>query len=96
MALGDGRNEDLERERLDLQAMNSERFRHRFLERNRPWILQHLVELLTPRTLAMPGADGRPNVEYIRDVYNDLMKMGESGGTGGLGAGRGAGYESFD
>ena len=95
LALGKGRDADLEQERIELQAMNSERFRHRFLERNRPWILQHLVELLTPRTLEMPGPDGRPNIEYIRDVYNELMKMGETGGSGGeLGAGA-MGYSLF-
>jgi hypothetical protein len=77
LAIGEGRQEDLEQERLELQAMNSERFRHRFLERSRPWILQHLVELLTPRTLQMPGPDGRPEIEYVRDVYNELMNMGE-------------------
>merc|ERR1711937_600971 len=77
LAVGEGRQEDLEAERLELQAMNSERFRHRFLDRSRPWVLQHLVELPTPRTLQMPGADGRPVIEYIRDVYTDLMNMGE-------------------
>merc|ERR1719390_336072 len=77
LAVGEGRKEDLEAERLELQAMNSERFRHRFLDRSRPWVLQHLVELLTPRTLQMPGPDGRPEIEYVRDVYNELMNMGE-------------------
>merc|ERR1711871_1183468 len=77
LAIGEGRQEDLEAERLELQAMNSERFRHRFLDRSRPWVLQHLVELLTPRTLQMPGADGRPVIEYIRDVYMDLMHVGD-------------------
>merc|ERR1711871_1794974 len=77
LAVGEGRQEDLEAERLELQAMNSERFRHRFLDRSRPWVLQHLVELLTPRTLQMPGADGRPVIEYIRDVYTDLMNLAE-------------------
>lgn len=77
LAIGEGRQADLEQERLELQAMNSERFRHRFLERNRPWILQHLVELLTPRTLDQPGPDGRPAIEYVRDVYAELMAMGE-------------------
>merc|ERR1711871_1251611 len=77
LAIGEGRQEDLEAERLELQAMNSERFRHRFLDRSRPWVLQHLVELLTPRTLQMPGADGRPVIEYIRDVYTDLMNLAE-------------------
>ena len=77
LAVGEGRQADLEQERLELQALNSERFRHRFLERNRPWILQHLVELLTPRSLDQPGPDGRPTIEYVRDVYAELMAMGE-------------------
>ena len=77
LAIGEGRQADLEAERLELQALNSERFRHRFLDRSRPWVLQHLVELLTPRTLEMPGADGRPVIEYIRDVYHELMALGE-------------------
>ena len=59
LAIGEGRQQDLEQDRLELQVLNSDRFRHRFLERNRPWILQHLVELLTPRQLELPGADGR-------------------------------------
>mmetsp|Transcript_3163 Transcript_3163/g.5341 ORF Transcript_3163/g.5341 Transcript_3163/m.5341 type:complete len:649 (+) Transcript_3163:2-1948(+) len=77
LAVGEGRQADLEQERLELQALNSERFRHRFLERNRPWILQHLVELLTPRSLDQPGPDGRPAIEYVRDIYAELMAMGE-------------------
>jgi len=77
LAIGEGRQADLEAERLEQQALNSERFRHRFLDRSRPWVLQHLVELLTPRTLQMPGADGRPVIEYIRDVYQELMALGE-------------------
>jgi hypothetical protein len=77
LAIGEGRQQDLEQERMELQALNSERFRHRFLERNRPWILHHLVELLTPRSLETTGHDGRPVIEYVRDVYADLMSMGE-------------------
>eukprot|EP00599_Poterioochromonas_sp_BG-1_P003191 CAMPEP_0173133270 /NCGR_PEP_ID=MMETSP1105-20130129/630_1 /TAXON_ID=2985 /ORGANISM="Ochromonas sp., Strain BG-1" /LENGTH=1788 /DNA_ID=CAMNT_0014044913 /DNA_START=1672 /DNA_END=7038 /DNA_ORIENTATION=+ len=77
LAIGEGKQADLEQERLELQALNSERFRHRFLERNRPWILQHLVELLTPRSLEQPGPDGRPAIEYVRDIYAELMQMGE-------------------
>jgi hypothetical protein len=77
LAIGEGRQQDLEQEQLELQALSSERFRHRFLERNRPWILQHLVELLTPRSLAASNEDGRPVVEYIRDVYGELLQIGE-------------------
>merc|ERR1712054_384897 len=79
LALGESNQEDLEMTRLELQAMNSERFRHKFLERSRPWILQHLEELLTPRTLAKIGSDGRPNVDFVRDVYNGLLRMGDGG-----------------
>merc|ERR1711871_1035308 len=77
LAIGEGRQQDLEQERLELQALNSDRFRHRFLERNRPWILQHLVELLTPRQLDQKGPDDRPVIEYVRDVYSELMGIGE-------------------
>ncbi|KDO29856.1 hypothetical protein SPRG_19735 [Saprolegnia parasitica CBS 223.65] len=79
LAVGAGRQEDMEMERMEMAALNSERFRHRFMERNRPWILQHMVELFTPRTLQMPGPlhDGKPNIEYIRDIYNELLNMGE-------------------
>jgi hypothetical protein len=77
LAIGEGRQADLEQERLELQALNSERFRHRFLERNRPWILQHLVDLLTPRALEQEGPDKRPTIEYVRDVYAELLAMGE-------------------
>uniref|UniRef100_A0A7S4RD69 Uncharacterized protein n=1 Tax=Ditylum brightwellii TaxID=49249 RepID=A0A7S4RD69_9STRA len=77
LAIGEGRQADLEQERLELQALNSDRFRHRFLDRNRPWVLNHLVELITPRSLASVGPDGRPLTEFVRDVYSDLMAIGE-------------------
>ena len=35
------------------------------------------MELLTPRQLDQPGPDGRPVVEYVRDVYAELMAIGE-------------------
>lgn len=53
LAIGEGGDEELERERVELRALNSPRFRHKWLERNRPWLVQHLVELLTPRSLDM-------------------------------------------
>jgi hypothetical protein len=77
LAIGEGRQADLEQERMELQALNSERFRHRFIDRNRPWVLQHLSDLLTPRQLDTMGPDGRPVVEYVRDIYADLMAQGE-------------------
>ena len=80
LAIGEGRQEDLERERQEFLALNSETFRHKFMEKNRPWVLQHLVELITPRTLQDPeavGPDGRPLADYVRDVYSNLMTVGE-------------------
>ena len=77
LAVGEGRQADLEQERIELQALNNEQFRRRFLDRNRPWLLQHLVELITPSTLAVQGPDQRPLVDYIRDVYDNLIRMNE-------------------
>ena len=75
--IGEGRQEDLEQERQELLAMNSESFRHKFIEKNRPWVLSHLVELITPRSLQEAGPDGRPLVDYVRDVYSNLMNVGK-------------------
>lgn len=35
------------------------------------------MELLTPSALESLGADGRPVVEYLRDVHADLLAVGE-------------------
>lgn len=77
LAIGEGRQEDLEEERHDLIALNSDSFRRKFIDKNRPWILQHLVQLITPRSLQSTGPDNRPLVDYIRDVYSDLQTVGE-------------------
>lgn len=68
---------DLEQEKIEQQALNSNRFRHQFLENNRSWLIHHLNELLTPPTLQSIGADGRPTIEYIRDKYNELLDIGK-------------------
>jgi len=72
LAVGEGKQADLEQERLELQALNSERFRHRFLERNRPWILQHLVELLTPRSLDQVSM----GTSVVIFLLNDTLLIG--------------------
>ncbi|KAK1733572.1 IPT/TIG domain-containing protein [Skeletonema marinoi] len=77
LAIGEGRQEDLEEERRDLMALNSDSFRRKFIDKNRPWILQHLIQLVTPRSLQSTGPDNRPLVDYIRDVYSDLQTVGE-------------------
>ena len=77
LAVGDGRHEDLDRERLEFDALNNEQFRHRFLERNRPWVLENLVELIPSAELPASGPNGRPLVEYIRNLLSTLVSMGE-------------------
>lgn len=77
LAIGEGRQEDLEQERQELLAMNSESFRHAFIEKNRPWVLSHLVELIIPDVLQDVGSDGRPVIDYLRDIYSTLMNVGK-------------------
>ncbi|RYG52774.1 hypothetical protein EON66_09430, partial [archaeon] len=75
LALGEGSSEDAELARLELAALNSERFRLRFLQRNRPWIIAHVTELLTPRTLNDKGGDGKPRIDQVRALYAQLLDM---------------------
>jgi hypothetical protein len=77
LAIGEGRQDDLEQERQELLAMNSESFRHAFIEKNRPWVLSHLVELIILDVLQNVGSDGRPVIDYLRDIYSTLMNDGE-------------------
>ena len=77
LAVGNGSHEDLDRERLEFDALNNEQFRHRFLERNRPWILENLVDLIPSEELPTSGPNGRPLVEYIRNLLSTLVSMGE-------------------
>lgn len=78
LVIGEGKQAALEREKLDLQALNNESFRLKFIEENRPWILQHLVDLITPRSLAQPGPNGSPLADYVRNTYSDLVAMGKA------------------
>ena len=57
--------------------MNNDAFRNRFLERNRPWLIAHMAELLTPRTLDTrgPAGDGASTAAYVRGVYEQLAAM---------------------
>ena len=65
-------------ERIELAAMNSDRFRLRFLDRAKPWLISQLPAILTPRVMAQKGADGRAHIEYVRDVYEELIGMSEN------------------
>ena len=86
-----------------LAALNNDAFRNRFLERNRPWLIAHMAELLTPRTLDArgPAGDGASTAAYVRGVYDRLTAMSaqsvevgedddDTGGPGGGAAQRAA------
>ena len=76
LQIGEGRKVDLEKERMELEALNNERFRQRFLERNRPWILRHLVELLADNNGGISQAEKIKIIDYSKGVYSDLVAMG--------------------
>ena len=75
LAVGEGSAAELEQERMELAALNNEAFRARFLERNRPWLISHMAELVTPEVLYLKGQDGRSHKAYIQDIYDKLVGM---------------------
>ena len=77
LAIGEGRKVDLDKERLELEALNDDKFRQRFLDRNKPWLLRHLVELLTENEKDLTDKERSKLVAYTKDVYSDLLAMGE-------------------
>jgi hypothetical protein len=77
LVMAEGSEGALALERIELAAMNSERFRMRFLDRARPWLLSQLPQILTPRIMQRQGVDGRPVIELVRDVYEQLISMSE-------------------
>lgn len=81
-SLGIRRSLDVEKERLELNALNSDRFRLRFLTSNKTWILDHLYKLLTPRTLDAPLYDDKSTREYIKAIYNKLRVRKDKFGEG--------------
>lgn len=74
LQVGDGSQGVLEQERLELQALKSEKFRTRWLERNRPWLLTHLYELIPKEVIRAldPSA-----VETLRDLQSDVVRIGQ-------------------
>ena len=77
LAIGQGRQVDLEKERRELEALNDEKFRQRFLDRNRPWIIQHIMDLVADRDKPIPSEDQMKMIDYMREIYSDLIAMGE-------------------
>ena len=77
LAIGAGRQADLEKERMELDALNNDKFRQRFLDRNRPWLMRHLVELLTESEEDLTKEEKSTLIEYTKGVYSELLAMGE-------------------
>lgn len=79
LAIGEGRQVDLEQERMELEAMNDEKFRKRFLDRNRPWVLQHIYELFTTGSDSKSVSLDRSNlIKNAKDMYNLVEGMASS------------------
>jgi len=76
LQIGEGRQVDLAKERMELEALNNEKFRQRFLERNRPWILRHLVELLTENNNSLSQSEKIELIDYTKGVFSKLVSMG--------------------
>eukprot|EP00979_Chaetoceros_neogracilis_P018295 scaffold10569_cov245-Chaetoceros_neogracile.AAC.2 len=77
LQIGDGRQVDLETARMELEALNNEKFRQRFLERNQPWILRHLVELLAENNSTLSQVEKTKLINYSKSVYSELVSMGQ-------------------
>lgn len=73
LRVGKGRDKKAEAEAFELRILNDEGFKQRFVEKNQPWILQHLVEVFTPRTLDEPRKNNQLNIDYVKDVYGTLQ-----------------------
>lgn len=67
LAVGLGSQADLETERKELAALKSEQFRLRFLDRNRPWILRHLLDLLPPEVVSRLPPE---HIRRLRNLHN--------------------------
>lgn len=71
--------EEAENRRIEAKALRDDAFRHRWIERNKPWLLKQLERLLTPRTLQREGPGGHPVESYVREVYDALVAEGRRG-----------------
>jgi hypothetical protein len=75
--IGTGKKQEYYQEKIERESLSNDQFRHLFLKKNRPWVLQHLVDLITPACLETVGPTGQSVLEYIRDVYATAMKTKE-------------------
>ena len=77
LQVGDGSQGVLEQERLELQALKSEKFRTKWMERNRPWLLTHLYELIPKEVIHALDRENPSAVETLRDLQSDIVRIGQ-------------------
>lgn len=74
LASGDVKQIDLEKERLEVIAIENNHFRELFLERNKPWILRHLSELF--ENYSFDNSDERLKLlHYSKQALSTLIQM---------------------
>jgi len=71
--------EDAENKRIESKALRDEEFRHRWLKRNKPWVVAKIASILTPRQLAREGPDNKPMEEWVKSIYERLTGEGPEG-----------------
>jgi hypothetical protein len=74
LRIGTGRKHEYQQEKIERESLSNDQFRQQFLKRNRPWVLQHLVHLITPACLETVGPTGQSVLEYIQDLYASTIK----------------------
>jgi hypothetical protein len=55
-----------EQEQDYFNYLNESKFRHTFLENNKPWIIQHLKDLMTPETMHQKLSDGQELRDFLQ------------------------------
>jgi hypothetical protein len=74
LSVDEKKSTDLETERLELTAIQSDQFRERFLERNKPWILRHLSALFEDN--CFNDSDERLKLlKYSKQTHAKLLMM---------------------
>jgi len=75
LAIGAGRQIDQEQERIEMEAMEKDEFRLRFLQRNKPWILEHLIDVMSPETMDLKGPNDQQVREYAKETLSSLIDL---------------------
>ena len=74
LSVDEKKRTDLETERLELTTIQSDQFRERFLERNKPWILRHLSALFEDTRFNDSG-ERLKLLKYSKQAHTKLLMM---------------------